>query len=224
VRVGAEGNPVWIPDAPRGHTACVMEAGGLEELIRRAREGEGEAIGELSQRYGNRVRGAIRRGLAPDLRARVDTDDVFQSTFAASLHALKGFRYEGEKAFVAWLTKMAERRLIDAARRHRAEMRDVRRQLPLASAAARSAGLTSPTQGVARSEVTESIQRAVSRLPDSERRIVEMRSYENRSFLEIAEEVGLSGKDAARDAYRRALKRMGDFVGSDGAPRGQTDG
>ena len=33
-----------------------------------------------------------------------------------------------------------------------------------------------------------------------------------------AKALGLSGKDAARDAYRRALKQMGSLVGRGGAP------
>ncbi len=190
---------------------------GLEELIRRARDGEGEALGELTRRYEPKIRRAIRRRLAADLHQRVDTDDVFQSTVALSLQALQGFRYEGEKAFEAWLTRMAERRLLDAARRHRAGMRDVRRQQPLEAAAARPASLTSPTQGAVRSEFGAKIQDAVAHLDDLERRVVELRSYENRSFRAIAEEMELPGKDAARSLYQRALKKMGDLVGKGGS-------
>lgn len=186
----------------------------LENLVRRAQAGDREAAGELLSRYEGRVRASIRRRLGPDLRQRVDTDDIFQSTIAASLDGLEGFRYEGEQALIAWLTAVAERRLISVARRHRAEKRDVGRESPLRAAEAIPGERTSPTQGVVRGEARESVKQAVSRLPQQQRRVVEMRSFEGLTFREIAERLELSDRHAARDLFRAALKKMGDLLDS----------
>ncbi|MHC4137393.1 MAG: sigma-70 family RNA polymerase sigma factor [Planctomycetota bacterium] len=191
-----------------------MDEPRLEELVRRAQAGDRAAAGELAQRYEDRVKASIRRRLAPDLRQRVDTDDIFQSTIAASLEDLVGFKYEGEKALVAWLTSVAERRLISAARRHRAGKRDVRRHRPLAAAGSVAGNLTSPTRGAVRAETKASIQRAVARLPAIERRVVELRSYEGLAFREIAERLELADKHAAREVFLSALRKIGDLFES----------
>jgi len=190
----------------------VSEEEELAVLVERARGGDREAADEIARRYEGRVRRAIQLRLAPDLKARVDTDDIFQSTFSAALGSLEGIRYEGEKAFVAWLTKAAEHRVIQAARRHRAQKRDVGRQRPLLAARDRSAALTSPTQGAIRNETRGGIRQAISRLQGDRRYVVELRAYEGLSFRAIAERVGLQDKNAARYLYRSALREMGDLL------------
>ena len=80
----------------------------LGDLVRRAQNGDREAAGELIRRFEGRVRASIRRRLGPNLRQRIDTDDIFQSTIAASLAGLDRFRFEGEDALVAWLTAVAD--------------------------------------------------------------------------------------------------------------------
>jgi len=186
----------------------------LGELVRRAQNGDREAAGELIRRYEGRVRASIRSRLGRDLRHRVDTDDIFQSTIAASLDGFEGLRFEGEDALIAWLTTVAERRLLSAARRHRADKRDVGRESPLQAADAIPGGRTSPTQGVVRGETRESVNEAVRRLPPEERQVVELRSYEGLTFEEIARRLGLSDRHAARERFRSALRKMGDHLDS----------
>jgi RNA polymerase sigma-70 factor (ECF subfamily) len=192
-----------------------MERQQLAELVRRAQAGDQEAAGELVRSFEEPVRTIISQPLGPGLRQRVDTDDIFQSTVLASLDELAGFRYQGEKAFIAWLAGVAERRIVTAARRHRAAKRDLRRENPAAEADVLPGEFTSPTQGAVRSEVTEDIQRAVERLPRLERQAVELHSYEGLGFGEVAERLGLSDKHAARRLFQRALKRMGDLFESE---------
>jgi RNA polymerase sigma-70 factor (ECF subfamily) len=142
----------------------------------------------------------------------VDTDDVYQSTIAASLADLARIEYRGEKAFVAWLTQVAERRDVDAARRHRAARRDVARERPIEAAADRSGSLTSPTQSAVRGESRADVARAVALLPERERRALELRSVEGRSFQEIADALGLADRHVARKLVQVALMEMGDLL------------
>ena len=189
-----------------------MEDDRLEVLLTRAQGGDQRALDELIEAYGPRVRLAIRGRLAADLKRRVDTEDIFQSTIAASLKGIVGLRYEGEKAFVRWLARAAERRLLHVARRHRAEMRDVGREAPLQAAGSLPASRTSPTRGVVRDEVDRDVRSAVSGLPDLERRVVELRSFAGETFQRIADELGLPDRHAARDVYRSALRKMADLL------------
>ncbi len=185
----------------------------LEELILRARDGDRDAAEKLARAYEQRVRSHIHFRLAPDLRARVDTDDVYQSTISASLEDLAAVEFRGEKAFIAWLSRVAERRVLDVARRHRAEKRDVRRQRPLEAARMVPANHTTPPGGAIRDEIQQSMRRVLARLPDRERRAIELRSYAGLSFREIAEQLELPNRHVARDLYRAALKKVGELFG-----------
>lgn len=188
----------------------------VQDLVRRAAAGDAEAAGELARRYEGRVKASIRRRLGSALRARVDTDDLFQSTIAASLADLQGFRFEGEKAFVGWLTQVAERRIQDAARFHGAARRDVGREGPLPEDDLLLGGRTSPTQGAVRGESTAGLRRAMEVLPEVERRVVELHSFQGMGFREVAEAVGLADKNAARHLFQKALRRMEDWLDGQG--------
>lgn len=189
-----------------------MSADDFASIVARARDGDPAAQAEICRRYGERVRGAIRGRLGRDLHPRVDTDDVFQTAFVASLAGLRDADFSGEAPFVAWLAQVAERRLLDEARHHRAARRDVARQRPLAAAAALASVQTSPTRGAVRSETRHAVQSAVARLPDPERRVVELHALGGKRFSDVAAELGLAGPDEARTVFRRALRRMGDLL------------
>jgi len=195
-----------------------MEEADLEALVHSAQRGDRQAAGELIRRYEGRIRAAIRHRLAPRFRRRFDTEDVFQSALAVSLEDLQGIRYEGEKAFVAWLTTVSERRLLGTIRKHRAERRDAARDRTQGGAADFADSLTSPTQGAERAEVQGAIRQAIDRLPRDQQRVIQLRSYEGLSFSEIAGLMGLSDKHAARELFLRALKRMGELVEHDPSP------
>jgi len=97
-------------------------------------------------------------------------------------------------------------------RRHRAERRDVGRELTHGGAGDAAGGHTTPPRGAERAEVKATLERAIARLPAAERRVIELRSYEGLSFDDIARLLGLGGKDAARNLFQSALKRMGQLV------------
>jgi RNA polymerase sigma factor (sigma-70 family) len=188
----------------------------VENLLRRAAAGDPGAIGEIARRYEEPVRAAIRRRLGAALRARVETDDLFQSTIVASLRSLGSIEYRGEEALIGWFVAMAERRIRDAARRHRAARRDVRRERPLEAAADRPADRTSPTQGAVRNETSRNLREAVDRLPEPDRQAVLLHTFEGLPFGAVAERLGLRDKESARHVFRRALQRMGSLLDGDG--------
>jgi len=199
-------------------TGVAVPRDALELLVRRAQDGERDALEELLRRYGDRVRVAIRQRLSPQLRRRFETEDVFQSSVAVTLEDLRGLQFRGEREFISWLRTIAERRLLSAARRHHAARRDVRCEERLEDPDAVPAGHTTPPERAERAEAQAEIERAIARLPAEERRVIRLRSYEGLPFREIAENMGLSNKHAARDLYLRALKRMGELVDSDPSP------
>lgn len=189
-----------------------MEEEQLRELVNRACAGDEGAQDELVRRYAPTLRATLRGRLGPDLRRRFETEDVLQSSLGVALRDLPAMEFRGADKFEGWLIQAARRQLLLAIRRNRAGRRDVSRERPLQAAGGQMAAVTTPTHGVEREEVTTDIRKAVTRLEPEERRIVELHSYEGLTFGEIARVVGLPSKDAARDRYRRALRKMGPLL------------
>lgn len=190
-------------------TECITKG-----LLERVAAGEREAAGELIRRFELPLRSAIRRRLGPELRARVDTDDIFQETSLSAVHAFAGFRYSGHGSLLGWLAALAERQIQNAARLHRAGKRNLRRDRPLRDLDPFPSPATSPTQCAVRDECSEKIHDEVGRLPEPERSVVLLHSFEGRSFRSIARELGLTDWSAARRIFMRALSSLGDLLDS----------
>jgi RNA polymerase sigma-70 factor (ECF subfamily) len=186
----------------------------LEQLVQSAREGDREAADAIARRYMGRLRPIVRRQIGDHLRARVDTDDMVQTAIHQAVRDLEGFEYQGEKAFEGWLARVAARKVQMAARHHQAGKRDVRRDDIETRFGEKAGRLTSPTQGAARNEVTKDIREAVAQLPDRERSVVELHTFDGLTFGEVAEKLGLENKDRARYVFQSALKLLGDELES----------
>lgn len=180
----------------------------FQDLMRLARDGDPDARGELYVRSSTTVHRAIERRLGRALRRRVDADDVWQSVVLVTLSRLGTGRFDGERSFVAWLVRVAERRVLDEARRHRAARRDVRRERPLASVEA-VASDSDEGQDTWVDAASRRVREAVSTLPHAERRAVELHSYDGRSYDEVAGALGLPRRGDARNLFRRALRELG---------------
>ena len=82
--------------------------------VRRASDGDGEAIAELYDRYASRVYGHVRRMM----RDRHDAEDVTQLVFLKLTWTLD--RYDERSGdFCAWLLRVARNQAIDELRRRR---------------------------------------------------------------------------------------------------------
>ncbi|RIK72137.1 MAG: hypothetical protein DCC67_19680, partial [Planctomycetota bacterium] len=109
--------------------------------------------------------------------------------------------------------KILAHRVSNNVRRYRtAGKRDVRREAPLAApsgpAPVEPAGSsTLPVDGVIRAEEREQLHRALARLPDAMREVLIQRTWQRRSFVEIAERLATT-PDAVRKQWGRALVRL----------------
>src|SRR5262249_36573130 len=118
-----------------------------------------------------------------------------------------------------WMRLVVGDRLVRLQRRHfGAQMRDPRLEgtiypgaLPAASSAALAAQLlgkhTSPTQAAVRVERMLHLQEALNALEPTDREVVSLKHFEELTFAEAAQELGIS-EAAATKRYFRALKRL----------------
>lgn len=142
------------------------------------------------------------------VRRRTDTheqaEDLAQSVFAAAAEHLSRARLD-DASTLAWLYTVAERRLIDAARR-----RERRAPQIAYTDAAIPARTTEYGRGVA-----AALRAALRSLPDGQRDVVVLRLLEGRPFAEIAAQVGAS-EAACKMRFARALRTVRDQLQEEG--------
>lgn len=141
---------------------------------------------ELYERHFHRVYAfALRRA-----RNRAEAEDITAEVFHRALANLARYEWRGVP-FVAWLYRIAAHELAD------------RRQ-----AAARVAVIQPPDLGTdPQLERQIALFELVDRLPDDQRRVIELRFGEGRSIQEASAALGRS-EGAAKQLQRRALETL----------------
>jgi RNA polymerase sigma factor (sigma-70 family) len=130
----------------------------------------------------------------------LSVEDVLQHTYVEAILAIRKFVPRGEHAFGLWLRKLAEHHVIDAIRSLQADKRGGAAQRiapnsPDASLAALLECLTglptqtTPSQGVLRRELHDALDRALARLPEHYRRVIQRYDLEGRPIDEVAAEL-----------------------------------
>jgi RNA polymerase sigma-70 factor (ECF subfamily) len=188
-------------------------------LLRRAREGDPDAVNELFLRYRHPLRRMVALRLDDRLRGRVDPSDVIQEAQLEVFTRLAEYLADPAMPFHLWLRLEVGKHLVLVHRQHLAtQMRDVRREVPLAgtvSPQASSLALAealvdrrpSPGDDALRAERCARIRKALEALDPIDREALTLRHFEMLTREEAARVLGISTAAAAK-RYFRALERM----------------
>lgn len=136
---------------------------GDEEVVRRVRDGDGEAYRILVERYAPLVFGVVRRYCDEPAEA----EDLAQEIFVRAYEGLDGFR--GDASFGSWLYRIAVNRCRDQARDPRREERSLQALEGSGGGglAAASGGVATPAQELERAERARRLRWALGELaPD----------------------------------------------------------
>lgn len=179
----------------------------FRELIQRVRIRDEEAARELTDRYGNVIRRVVRMHLRDaKLRQVLDSMDVCQSVLASFFvrTALGQYELETPEHLIQLLSTIARNKLINQANRHRAQCRDVRKNV------------TTETEGLSvfdrasdpsdQASAREILERVRAHLDPSERYLADQRAL-GRTWQELATELGKTDV-ALRKKLTRALDRV----------------
>ena len=186
------------------------------ELLAGAQGGDLFAFEEVVRRYQRRVYAtALRIVRRHDL-----ADDVTQETFLRAHRALG--TYDRERPFGPWVCRIAANLAINHVRSPEAREEGLEGVLDAAPAPAGASPLSAVLEEEARSVLAE----AVGRLPPDQRAVFVLRAYDELSYAEIAEALGLSigtvmsRLSRAREKLRAALLGyLGPAMGRAGAAR-----
>lgn len=195
------------------------------ELLRRAREGDAAAWGELLERYRNYLRYVAQRRIDPKMQARVDASDVVQQTFLEAQRDLQSFRGEVEQELAVWLRRILEHNVSESIERHlttqkrsakREQSMDDSRGKGMAMRARLPSEQSTPSQKVMRGEDAAMLARAVAELPPDQAEAVRLRHFEGYSLKDLAKhfersEVAVAGLlKRGLQGLRKRLKKDED--------------
>jgi RNA polymerase sigma-70 factor (ECF subfamily) len=136
-----------------------------------------------------------------------------QETFLEAQRDFARFQGTTEAELLAWLRRLLLNNAGTFARRYRdTDKRAVNREVALPgegfSAGGEVAGSDLTPSGLAmEQEQAQALQRALTRLPDDYRRVLELRFQDEKSFEEIGRLLDRS-PDAARKLWSRAMQRL----------------
>ena len=178
-------------------------------LLRAAREGSPEALGQLYERCAGRLLAIIRLRMGRDLRARVESRDILQNTLLKSFQRLEQFEGGDGASLLAWLARIAENEIRDQADFQHRQRRDVAAGVSLDDTHAPQlvARVRSALSQVMLGEEAATLERALERLDPDHREVIVLRKLEELSFREIGARMGRS-EDACRMLLARALTAL----------------
>lgn len=176
------------------------------ELINRLRQGDEQAAYQLVQSYESVIRIAIRARLRDPVYNRVfDSMDICQSVMASFFpRAVLGqYHFDEPKQLVNLLIRMAQSKLSNQVRRHRAQRRDVKRDISHDDSRAEEVvdGKAPASQIIQARELLASIKHL---LTPEEQLMVDMRRKGFR-WDEIAEKLG-GTPEARRKQFQRFME------------------
>ena len=194
-----------------------------EELIARARRGDGGARQQLLVRHRDRLCRMVAVRLDRRLAARFDPSDVVQEALLDADQRLSDYLEQRPLPFYPWLRQLAWERLLKLKQRHlTARKRSAHREerqafaLPDASALELAQRLvsqgTSPSNRLLRDEVRGRVQAALVRLPEGDREVLVLRYLEQLSMGEVAAVLEIT-EGAVKMRHTRALGRLCGLLG-----------
>ena len=196
---------------------------GIEQLERRLRGGDMQALAELFSRERERLWRVIQFRLAEPLRGRLDPDDVLQDAYLAAAQRLEHYAESPATSPFIWLRMIVNQTLVDLHRQHLgAQMRDAAREVSIdgvaysqatsASVAVQLVGaFTSPSGAAARADTLGLVQTAIEQMDPIDREVLALRHFEELTNSEVAEALGIEQK-AASIRYVRALRRLKEIL------------
>ena len=180
-------------------------------LIERIKQGERSAFTPLFEKYRSRLAVLIHCRLSPQLRARVEVDDLLQETFLRAFQQLDQFAYRGPGSFMHWLSRISEHVIVDAARYQNRDKRRAEMEVPLRSESnpegADPADSKTPSRLLTRNESLQQLLKRIDELPEPYREVILLTKMEGLTTEEVAGRLGRS-RAAVALLLHRALKQL----------------
>jgi RNA polymerase sigma-70 factor, ECF subfamily len=154
--------------------------------LQRAAAGDAKAFGRLVDRHSDRL---FRIAMSMLNNNAADAEDVVQETFAGAYRGIKGF--QGRSSVSTWLTRIL---VTQVSQSRRQKNRAVRKTEPIGQVAVEG--------GISAAEKRMDLQAALDQLSDEHREVLVLREFEQMSYQEIADVLGVPRGTVESRLYR----------------------
>jgi RNA polymerase sigma-70 factor (ECF subfamily) len=187
-----------------------------KELIRLSQEGNGEAFGQLVERYKIKVF-SLAYGWTQN---RTAADDLAQEVFIKAYFSLPRFRSKSE--FGTWLYRIAINHIKDYLRKNKRKLKEVSLD-QLGGIDLTAENVSSREEEKTGEERKALVQAALQRLPEKHRTILTLRDIQGLSYEEIADILGLSQGTVDSRLFRARKKlreKLAPYLDQEGGEYG----
>jgi len=197
--------------------ARVSPPADFEEQLRQARGGCSEAIGELLQGCRRYLLLAASRDLASSLRPKEGASDLVQRTFVVAHRDFQAFRGTTLAELLAWLNRILERQLSTQIRHYKvASKRNINREVAFdgrddGNCQGLSCEQPRPDAFAAFQDEQRRVHQAIEQLPEEYRQVLQLRTWQRLSFLEIGQRMGRTPA-AVQKLWARAVERLQSVI------------
>lgn len=185
----------------------------ISVLIPRARDGDDQAFEQLLSQLSDYLTSLARRKLSPHLIAKEGHSDVVQTTLVKAVSSFDSFRGNSAGEFNNWLKAILENSVVEVHRRYNASKRDFKSERQIDES--NRLGMTSLEQTpAARAEAKDEIRKfhlMLEELPADYAHVIRLRNLEEKSFQEVADEMGRS-YEAVSKLWSRAMLKLGSLM------------
>jgi RNA polymerase sigma-70 factor (ECF subfamily) len=178
-------------------------------LVQETLAGDQLAYQKLVERYQDRIFGIVRHYT----RNAVEIEDIVQDSFIKAYHKLDTFQNQG--SFSTWLYRIAINTTLDFLKRvGRSPVQAVDDPEEHGRRPTAQRNVHSPSARMEREEIARITQRVLAELPEIFRTVLVLREFEERSYQEMADCLGISIGTVesrlfrARARFKEALCRL----------------
>lgn len=185
-----------------------------------------QSLGRLLIHYRPYLLAIANREIGPDLDAKVSASDIVQQACMEATRDVARFRGDTPSEFRSWLRAICLNKLGTILKKYGAtSARGRERSLDATSHGGDASpdrfpapSTLSPSGHVMVDENAEIVNRALQRLRQHDRQVLEWRVYEGLEWVEIARRSG-GTIEAIRKAYSRAIDRLGEQIEKHASPQ-----
>lgn len=160
---------------------------------------QNSGLRHLMSAYQERLYWVIKR----IVESHEDTDDVLQNTFIKAFRNIS--RFESRSSLFTWLYRIATN---EALTHKKASQRKATKTLP-DTGMILAGGIESPADS--EEQMLEKLDAALKSLPERQRQVFEMRYYDELSYEDMGQILGLS-EGALKASYHHAAKKVEQYL------------